>query len=383
MAPLASGRDRAFVSDLVYGTLRHLPFLDAALEPRLRAPQRLPGEIRSILQLAAYELLVRGTPRHAATHSWVEIASSRNRNLGGLVNAVLRRLEPPSTLDKATEMRLPRWLLEAFEISLGGAASAAAAGMLEAEPLWLMAFADSATKSLESDGCEVLPGPVPDVLRVRSQLPLSELWAYKNGLVQPQNPASALAAMVLAPPTGAKTYDLASGHGIKAAQLVHYGATITGIELSSRKIEAADRNLHRLGLPVEHLQHDLRRPPALPEADYLLLDAPCSGSGTLRGHPEIKMRLTPSAVANLTELQQDLLATAAHLTAPGGHLVYAVCSLIPDEGHVQIERFLEHHPGFSTEAIASPVDTVTTPVGSYVIPSGGLDGFFLSHLRRA
>jgi len=377
------GPDRSFVTDLSYGTLRRLDWIDAALRPRLRAPERLPERTRAALRLGAYDLLVRGTPRHAAVHAWVEAVKAEEPQLAGLANAVLRRVEVPLDADDLEGLVLPAWLAARFEAALGHeAADRAARAMWEAGPLWLRSYGEGAAESLTDEGCEVRPGPIDRTLRVRAPLALDRLRAYRDGLVQPQNPASALPVEALEVRRGERVLDLAAGNGIKTAQLVAAGASVTALDVDPRKEGARRHNLARLGLEAEHLTADLTQAVAASPAEAVLLDAPCTGTGTLRGHPEIKLRLAQTDVERAAARQGAMLDTAAALTAPGGRLVYAVCSLTDAEGEVQIRRFLDRHPAFVSESVACPVPHVRSGAGVYVLPEDGLDGFYFARLRR-
>jgi 16S rRNA (cytosine967-C5)-methyltransferase len=382
---LADGRDRALTTDLVYGTLRWHRYLDAALAPLLRAPERLPERVLAALRIGAYERLIRGTPAHAAVHSWVALVAAKHPKLRSLTNAVLRRVAAPDALDNATALALPTWLLATFEVALGEHAEPSARGMLDPEPLWLTAIHPEAPSLLRAEGCEVAAGPIPGCYAVRPSRPLAELAAFTRGWVQPQNPNSALVAALVDPRPGDRILDLASGRGIKAAQLAAAGAAVTAVDIDRRKLGAATSNLNRLGLSVEHVRADLtepRRHADLAPASKVLLDAPCSGTGTLRGHPEIKLRLTPEAVAELAEVQRRMLDASADLTAPGGTLVYAVCALTPEEGDLQIAAFLERTPEFVATPLDLPVATAGTGPGRYLLPLDGLDGFYVARLER-
>lgn len=380
------GRDRSFVTDLAYGTLRHLPRLDAALGPRLRAPQRLPEGARTALRLGAYELLVRGTPRHAAVHAWVETVKRREPGLAGLTNAVLRRLEEPGDDSPESTLALPAWLLARFEEALGAEpARHAAEAMLLPGPLWLRAYSGDAEDALRSQGCEVEAGPLAGMLRVRAPAPVDALEAYRRGMVQPQNPASTLPATLLAAEPGEHVLDLAAGNGIKTAQLAAAGAQVTAVDSDPRKARASEANLGRLGLSAEHRVADLTRPTDLPPAPAVLLDAPCTGTGTLRSHPEIKLRLTPPDVVDAAARQRAMLKTASTLVRPGGRLVYAVCSLTEEEGEGQVDAFLDLDPALHAVPIGERlgVPHVASRHGAYVLPLDGLDGFFIAELHRA
>ncbi len=379
---------RAFVTDLAYGTLRHARLLEAALAPRLANPERLPERVRLALLAGAYERLVRGTPAHAAVHAWVELVKrgpTRQRRLAGLVNAVLRRLSPDDLPSPAGAQSLPPWLFTALARALGPEpAERAALGMLAPEPLWLSAAdASAATARLRSEGAEVRPGPLPGSMRVRSPQPLGRLAAYREGLVQPQNPASLAVARACGDVTGVRVLDLCGGHGIKAAALAAAGARVTSVERDPAKLRAATANADRLGVHVDQLAWDLATPPPLAAAPVVLLDAPCSGTGTLRGHPEIALRLTPEAVARLAHLQGQLLRSALACLAPGGRLVYAVCALTADEGPEQVEALLARERDLRAEAPALPLEgTLAVGPGRYILPEDGLDGFYLAVLSR-
>ena len=376
------GADRSFVTDLSYGTVRRLAWLDAALAPRLRAPERLPERVLAALRLAAYDLLVRRTPRRAVVHAWVEVVKADEPRLSGLVNAVLRRVEAPPAPGPATAGAavLAR---RAVRGALGPeAAERSALAMLEPGPLWLRCYGEGAAQSLAADGCDTRPGPIERTLRVRSPVPVDRLVAYRNGLVQPQNPASSLPAEVLAVRAGERVLDLAAGNGIKTAQLAAAGGSVTAVDVDPRKEAPRRANLARLRLEARHLTADLTRPADLTPAEAVLLDAPCTGTGTLRGHPEIKLRLTPEDVDLAAARQSAMLDTAADLTAPGGRLVYAVCSLTDTEGEGQLRAFLERHADFHVDPVSCSLPHVVASAGIYLVPEDGLDGFYLCRLRR-
>ncbi len=386
LAEIADRRDRSFITDVTYGVLRWQIWLDAALAPLLKAPERLPERVQIGLRIAAYELLIRKSARFAVTNEWVSIIRRSAPNLTGLVNAVLRRVESPVDADSATALSLPDWLYTELQDSLGEEAAAEAAeGMLQPEPLWLAALAPQAGEVLRAEGSEVTPGPVRGSLGVRLEWPLSDLESFTAGLVQPMNPASLLVTHMLAAGTDDRVYDLASGNGIKGAVLAAAGAKVTSIEIDEQKVWRARQNLRRLQLRLNHRVMDLRELPAdLEPANYVLLDAPCTGTGTLRGNPEIKLRLKPEHITAAAALQHQLLDSAATVCAPGGVLLYAVCSLSRAEGPEAIAGFLERHPEFTAEPHEAPAEVrlIKAGAGHYVLPVDGLDGFYIARLRR-
>lgn len=377
-------RDRALVTDLSYGVVRWRIWLDAALAPRLRDPDALPEDVREILRLGSFEKLVRGTPPHAAVSSWVEVTKRHRPALRGLVNAVLRRVEPPQGASPAVAASLPDALWRRLETVLPGRAGEAAAAMREPAPLWLVAYADDAAERLRSEGCEVAAGPIEGTLRVRPSRRLGDLSAFANGAVQPMNPASFAVARAVPVEPGMRVLDLCSGRGVKSAALASRGAQVDAIEMAPGKVEQARRNLARLGFDVHHHVADLTTASDTVEpAPAVLLDAPCSGTGTLRGHPEIALRFGEADLVSLVKLQGQLLDSAAQLTEPGGVLVYAVCALTPEEGPQAVDAFLARHAAFEPQPVDIDVPTFANGPGAFIVPRDGLDGFYVAKLRRS
>ncbi len=372
---LAPG-ERAFATRIAYGALQRKAYIDHVLSPLLRAPKKLPLEVRWALRAGAYEKLFLKSPDYATVSQWVEIAKANGKGFGGLVNAVLRRVErrpaPPWI-----EASIPRFLYEHWGRFFQSAAFVSAFN--EPAPLWVAAF-PGAKESLSAQGIEWTPGPLPETLAIQG-IGLREVDAYRLGLIQPQNPASLFAATLLGAGPGDRVLDLAGGAGIKAAWLAARGAQVTSYDRDPRRQQSGAENLRRLGLAVTMKTRDLRGPLDA-EAPLVLLDAPCTGTGTLRHHPEIRDRLEPGAIARAAKLQERLLETAAAATLPGGVLVYTVCSLTEEEGEAQIARFLERHPEFHPEPIETPFRELRRGLGVYVSPEGGLDGFYYAKLRK-
>ena len=279
-------------------------------------------------------------------------------------------------------MSTPAWLFAEWHDLFAEQATQVAEGMLQPEPLWLRAYHPGAKARLEQEDCEVTAGPVAGSLAVRISKPLGELTAFTEGLVQPQNPSSMLPVIALNAQPEERVFDLASGNGIKAAQIAATGAHPISIEIDARKVKRAKKNLRRLGFEAEHHVQDLTLPVPLAPASKVLLDAPCSGTGTLRGNPEIKLRLTRQDVHGLAALQTRMLTNAATLTTTGGTLVYAVCALTRVETLDVVQRFLQTHAAFKVSPVMVGVPHVQTEVGTFILPFDGLDGFFISRLIK-
>jgi len=356
-------RDRAYATHLVYGTLRRLRLLDFLLEPLLERPEKLPKEVRWVLRLGALEWLL-GKPDHARVSPWVEEAKRAHPHLSGLVNAVLRRLEPREA-PECVRLSLPDWLCEAWRAFFGQVAFAE--GFNEPAPLFLTAY-----RSVEG----LRPGPLPD----------SYIWEgpktdFSALGLQPQNPASLFAAMLLESRPGERVLDLCGGAGLKAFYLAAKGAEVISYDLNPRRQEAGEKTARKLGLRVTYRTQDLTEP--LPEkAKKVLLDAPCTGTGTFRSHPELRYRLAPQDPGRMAQLQLKLLETAARATEEGGILVYSVCTLTEEEGEGVARAFLARHPEFEPEPIACPFPVLRSGLGVYVAPEGGLDGFYYLRLRK-
>ncbi|WP_018112111.1 RsmB/NOP family class I SAM-dependent RNA methyltransferase [Thermus igniterrae] len=356
-------RDKAYATHLVYGALRRLRLLDFLLEPFLPHPEKLPPEVRWALRLGALEWLL-GKPHHARVSPWVEEAKRHFPRLAGLVNAVLRRLAPREA-PECVRLSLPDWLCAAWRTFFGGLGFAE--GFNEPAPLFLTAY-----RPVEG----LRPGPIPH----------SYLWEgpktdFSALGLQPQNPASLFAAELLEPKSGERVLDLCGGAGLKAFYLAAKGAEVISYDLNKKRQEAGARTAARLGLKVAYRTQDLRHP--IPEkAEKVLLDAPCTGTGTFRTHPELRYRLAPEDPQAMAELQLALLETAAKATAEGGVLVYAVCSLTEEEGEGVARAFLARHPEFQPEPFSCPFPVLKAGLGVYVAPEGGLDGFYYLRLRR-
>ncbi|GGL76654.1 16S rRNA m5C967 methyltransferase [Deinococcus aerolatus] len=372
------GRDSGLATHIVYGTLRHFPSLDTALTPMLTGDTH--PKVRTLLLAGAFEKLYLDTPPHAVVSEYVNLARGARLAPPGLVNAVLRRIEAPVP-SEVTRTELPGWLATTFRAVYGEAADTVFADLLAPQPLW-MSVSDAGLRSLEAEGSRVTPGP-QGADRVELSRPLRETEAFERGWAQPINPASLACVDALGEVAGERVLDLAGGAGIKAAMLAARGAQVTSVDLLSRKHEQARANLTRLGLRADFVTHDLTRPIDLVPAAHVLLDAPCTGSGTLRSHPEIKLRLTTHAVAAAAALQAQMLPNAAALVAPGGTLVYSVCSVTPQEGPEVVAGFLAGHPEFVAEAVPGlEVPHVPAGDGLLTVPEGGIDGFFIARLRR-
>lgn len=393
-----SPRDRGFARLLASTVVRRLGEIDAVLAALLERPlagKRARGQ--DVLRLGAAQLLFLGTPPHAAVATGVALARAVGlEGLAGLVNAVLRRLAREGEtllagLD-ADRLSLPPWLWERLVAAYGEPAVRALAAVQRSDPPLDLTLRDpgQAEAWAERLGAAVLPG---GTLRLPPGAgEVTRLEGYAEGAWWVQDAAAALPARLLAPRPGERVVDLCAAPGGKTLQLAAAGAAVTAVELHAKRLRLVQENLARTGLAAACVQADATawRPPERFEA--VLLDAPCSATGTLRRHPDVALHRRPEELAALTALQNRLLDAAAGLLEPGGRLVYAVCSLLPEEGPARVEALLARGAPFvvepaAAEAFGLPPDAVTPEGSIRSLPGhwaerGGLDGFYACRLRR-
>lgn len=382
-AGAAEPRDRAAAHRLAAAVLRRLGSLDAVLEPLLtRAP---PDGVRHVLRLGVAGLLLLDTPAHAAVGTAVDLARKRKlAPFAGLVNAVLRRVaaEGAAAWDGLDGPRLdtPAWLWASW----GQDARALAKAHAAEAPLDLtLAPGASAPEA----GAILPTGSVRFAAGTRVQ----ELAGFDEGRFWVQDAAAALPARLLAARPGERVADLCAAPGGKTAQLAAAGAAVFAVERDPGRIRRLNENLSRLGLAVDVAVADVLewQPPAL--LDAVLLDAPCSATGTIRRHPDVQRLRRPKDVAELAQAQDRMLAAAARMLRPGGRLLYAVCSLQTEEGAARVAdpgRFGLLADPFRPEELAAIPEALTPEGHLRTHPGlwrerGGLDGFFAARLVRA
>jgi len=385
------GRDRAFARALVTASLRRLGSINAVLSRMLERP--LPdtaSHARALLHIGATQLLVLGTPAHAAVGETVEAANSvrEARGFAKLINAVLRRvsregLDIIATLPPGAD--LPAWLYTRWRAAYGDVAPAIAQALAEEPPLDLSVKDDAQGWAEKLGGVLTPTGSV----RLAEHGAIEALSGFNDGAWWVQDAAAALPAKLLGDVRGLRVLDLCAAPGGKTLQLAASGAHVTAVDKSEARLKRLRENLARTRLSAEVICSDALEFRAEP-FDAVLLDAPCSSTGTLRRHPDVAWLRRPTDVRSLAELQSKLVAAAAALLKPGAPLVYAVCSLEPEEGQGVVAEALRHgwrreplRAGEITgadEFITSDGDLRTLPARWPEI--GGLDGFFAARLVR-
>jgi len=385
-APPAPPDVRARARRLAAATLRHLPRADALLDPHLRrAP---PPRVRAALRLAVVEHHALGAPAHAVVDAAVTLlqAGRATRPFAGLANAVLRKAVADPGWAALPVPQLPGWL-RAPLIAAHGPATVAEieAAHLAGPALDLTLAPGHDPAALVALGAQGLPG---GSLRMEPGAQVSALPGFAQGGFWVQDAAAAQPARALAAhlAPGMAVLDLCAAPGGKTLQLAAAGAQVTAVDISAPRLERLRTNLARTGLAAEVVCADLLdwSPPAPMPA--LLLDAPCTATGTIRRHPELPHVRRPADLPVLVALQAALIDRAAGWLAPGGVMAVCTCSLLPAEGEEMVAAALARHPGLTPLPLDLPLGRASGP-GWRTRPDdladrGGLDGFFLALLRR-
>ena len=382
-------RDKAFARLLTVSVLRHLGDIDRALGALLKRPIQ-PGAARvmNALRLGAAQRLLLDTPPHAAVDTTVRLLGGQLSGFKGLANAVLRKIDPAAS-QGTDHANTPEWLWQSWVSAYGEKTAAAIAAAHEAEPPLDFSVAHDPEEWAAKLDATVLP--TGSLRRPIGGDPAS-LPGYAEGAWWIQDAGAALPATLLGPVEGLQVVDLCAAPGGKTAQLAARGAHVTAVDRSSTRLERLEENMRRLGLTAATVAADAVawRPHA--PADAVLLDAPCTATGTIRRHPDVAHIKSPRDVERTAALQARLLRAAIDMTRPDGRIVYATCSLQPEEGPDVVRVVLDagaparldviratELPGLS-DAIRSDGSVRTLP--SHWKELGGIDGFFIARLIR-
>lgn len=378
--------DRALAHAISGAVLRHLVDLDAAIDSATR--QRLPDDAKArfVLRIALAQTILMGTPPHAAIATALPLVDGGPRKLvhgvfGALSRAGVSLPDPPNLPEGVALRWAEAWGEQVVTAAMRSSAALAPLDLSLRNPAETDMWAERLGALSLATGH----------LRLPAGTRIAELAGFGEGDFWAQDIAASIPARLLGASEGRSVLDLCAAPGGKTMQLAAAGWRVTAVDAAEQRVKRLRDNLARVKMTA-----DVRIGDALtfsPEApvEAVLLDAPCSATGIFRRHPDVLHRVRPKAIQQMAERQRAMLARAAGALTPGGRLVYAVCSLEPEEGERTIEAFLASHSGFAIEAPVKgelPENILASPEGWVrILPGtleaqGGADGFFVARLRR-
>ena len=386
--------DRSFARALTMLVLRRLGQLDAVIAAKTKkAP---PEPVRALLRIGLAQIGFMSVPDFAAVSTTVKLAerNSNTRPYKGLINAILRGVIREGGLKKPDPNRLaPDWLFARWKASYGADDAKAIALVLTEEPATDLSFK---TKAALESHTAALEGTPLGGLSLRSALrgDIREWAGFDAGDWWVQDAAAVVPVALLGDLTGKTAVDLCAAPGGKTLQLLAAGATAVAVDRSKSRLTRIEENLTRVGYQAEVAMADAETWDDTRTFDVVLLDAPCTSTGTFRRQPDVLWATRPADIAKLADVQHRLLDASAKRVAPGGRLVYCTCSLEREEGETQVLAFLRRHPEFSLVKIdpstahlesGVPLDSVRPEGWVRLLPHqrpGGQDGFFIAVISR-
>lgn len=380
-------QERARAQRLTLTTLRAMDRADRLLGPHLR--KRPPLRILNLLRLSVTEICELGEASHGVVNSAVTLARADKKTAGmaGLVNAVLRKIDPAAWAALPVP-RLPKWLRKPLVDDYGKEVVAGIeAAHYAGAPIDLTAKGNPRAVA-DAVGGQLLPN---GSVRVTGQVQVTLLPGYDTGDWWVQDVSASLPAQLLKARPGERVLDLCAAPGGKTLQLAATGAEVTAVDVNPARMARVEENLARVGLPATCVVSDALEYEA-ESFDAILLDAPCTATGTIRRHPDLPHAKDGSDFPGLFELQEHLIDRALGLLKPGGRLVYCTCSLLIDEGEEQIRDALARHPGLRVEPVAARDIGFAWPADElgglrlrpdFLADAGGMDGFYIACLVKA
>lgn len=386
-----SPADRAFARATAMGALRRLGEIDQILGRRMKTMPGLPT--LTILRIALAQMLVLETPAFAAVSTAVKLAERDNktRPYKNLINAVLRGIDRDGYGVTSPVANLPDWLAARWQANFGDEALKGLAEATRFEPPTDISIKPDIDPATVGEPLEAtrLPG---GTLRTERRGDVAQWPGFDNGDWWVQDAAAAIPARILNAKAGETILDLCAAPGGKTLQIASAGASVVALDRSESRLKRLRQNFARTKLEAEVIAIPAEDWEDSRQFDAVLLDAPCTATGTFRRNPEALRAVRPTDIAKLADVQHRLLDVAANKVKPGGRMVYCVCSLEREEGETQILAFLRRNSAFKTapinpEDVGAPQEALTKEGWLRILPGqwadkGSLDGFFIAHLQR-
>ena len=374
--------ERNLADAIVQAALRHFGEIEDLLKSLVKKMPPRNSLAQPLLFIGAAQLLYMNVPAHAALHETVAATGRREQPYRGLINAVLRNMSRAQESGNVPApdplANIPDWLRANWQEFYGAEKTAAMAATLATPPPLDLCFKNPAAAEnwLAQHGGQYAGQSVsPTHIRLTEGTNITKLAGFTEGDFWVQNAAAGDMALALTAllDGAAEVLDLCAAPGGKTLQLAAAGHKVTALDISKTRLQRLADNLKRTNLSAEWVSADALDWVAPAAYDAVLLDAPCTATGTLRRHPDLLRHRSAAAMAKLMELQAALLARAADWVKPGGVLAYGVCSLQPQEGEAQIDGFLEARDDFTLDTAAPP---------KRFTPDDNMDGFYLALLRK-
>ena len=404
LAPIeenVSNEDCAFLRDLVLGSCRYFQRLNALAKMLLSKPfDEADQDLHALLILGLYQLSIQQKAPHAAVHATVEVCDELGKGYAkGVVNACLRRygreyeqLLPPLADNPVTATSHPKWFVKQLSKGWPDEWETILHNNNQPAPICLRINRRQSTRDdyllrLRNANIDASPASLsPDGIYLAKSMDVTQLPGFDQGMVSVQDEAAQLATLFLAPQSNERILDACAAPGGKTCHLLeHANAHVLALDIDDKRLTRVHQNLTRLQLSADVVCADLATPTTWWDGtlfDAILLDAPCSATGVIRRHPDIKMLRRREDIAQLVTLQAQLLTQAWNMLKPQGRLLYATCSVLPQENSEQIAHFLTHTP--DAELLPLPhIGKADHSIGRQLFPQPqGHDGFYYALLRK-
>ncbi|KXJ55811.1 MAG: 16S rRNA methyltransferase [Colwellia sp. Phe_37] len=397
------GKDKGLLQELCYGVLRHLPELEYDVREFIKKPLTGKQRVGHFLMLVGiYQIKYTRIPDHAAFNETVSACKPlKCDHLKGVINGVLRNFQrqqaaqdnqaSSNKLPDAVAFNHPSWFIKKLQSAYPQQWQAVLNANMQRPPMWLRVnqlhhSVDEYLVLLTNEKIEhLLVDKISGAIRLTEAIDVNKLPGFQLGWVSVQDGAAQQAALLLACQAGDNVLDCCAAPGGKTCHILEYSPQIksmTAIDIEASRLVRVEENLQRLNLQANVVAADAATPEKWWDGklfDRILLDAPCSGTGVIRRHPDIKWLRKSQDISALTELQQDILKNIWSLLKPGGTLLYATCSILPEENSEQVQRFINENPDAEHIAITDQVNDI----GWQILPNdNSMDGFYYAKLIK-